>query len=508
MSDLPKIVIKHTRIEINNYDLGDCPKLEYMFSLYDMVTHTSNVKAIEYNPNTKKLIVPRGMDISFLIRHFLVQPVLDYNHDPVVNTKPTPIRYLTKDERQREILKFILGVDNYKYTRDKSQLHINATTGAGKTFITVGAICYTGARAIIITSSINWLTQWREKILEYTPIKDNEIFLVQGSASINKLATRDVTQYKIFLVSHSTIRSYGDNKGWDKVEQFFASLKCALKIYDEAHLYFDNITRIDYHSNTMKTLYLTATPLKSSSKEDFIYQLYFKNVPHISLFDEDNDPHVNYRAIHINSHPEPRVIQACSNAYGFDRNRYTNYICNDPIFLSFVVVLIDMLMNITGKVLIYIGTNSAINSVINHILYIYPFMANYIGIYTSIVTKEFKDEALKKKFIFSTTKSCGAASDIADLRVTVNLAEPFKSPVLARQTLGRCRADNTLYIDVIDDGFYFTKKYYKAKRPVFQQYAKSCNDVYMSEEDIMQRAGDLVEKYASHDVMCMPVFKR
>jgi hypothetical protein len=135
-------------------------------------------------------------------------------------------------------------------------------------------------------------------------------------------------------------------------------------------------------------------------------------------------------------------------------------------------------------------------------------MANYIGIYTSIVTKEFKDEALKKKFIFSTTKSCGAASDIADLRVTVNLAEPFKSPVLARQTLGRCRADNTLYIDVIDDGFYFTKKYYKAKRPVFQQYAKTCTETYMSEEEIMQRASDLVEKYASHDVMCMPVFKR
>ena len=26
----PKILVKHTRIEINNYEIGDCPKLEYV----------------------------------------------------------------------------------------------------------------------------------------------------------------------------------------------------------------------------------------------------------------------------------------------------------------------------------------------------------------------------------------------------------------------------------------------------------------------------------------------
>lgn len=507
-NNLPKIVLKHTRIEINNYYPGDCPNLEYMFTLDDRVSRKQYIKAIELDAENHKLIVPRGLDISYLTNMFMCTPYIDYECDPYVNAEPTPIKYLTRDERQMEILKFILGKDKYAYTAKKSQLSINATTGLGKTFLAVGAICYTGARAIIITSSINWLQQWKEKILEYTPIKEEEMFFVQGSGSINKLAIRDVTQYRIFLISHSTITSFGNTNGWHKVDEFFASLKCSLKIYDEAHLYFDNMTRIDFHSNTKKTLYLTATPLKSDRAQDIIYQLYFKNVPSISLFDERKDPHVNYKAIHINTHPSAKVIQDCNSAYGFDRNKYTAFASKDPYFLNFVVILMDMLINISGKVLIYIGTNAAIDSILAHILDFYPFLGNYVGVYTSIIPKEQKEQALKKKFILSTTKSCGAASDIPDLMVTVNLAEPFRSPVLARQTLGRCRADNSLYIDVVDEGFYYTKSYYKSKKPIFNRYAKSFTDIYMDIDEIEERTDKLLDKYNNYDIMCMQVFTR
>ena len=45
---MDKIVLKHTRIEINNYDLGDSPKLEYFFSIYDPLYHTTYYKGMEY----------------------------------------------------------------------------------------------------------------------------------------------------------------------------------------------------------------------------------------------------------------------------------------------------------------------------------------------------------------------------------------------------------------------------------------------------------------------------
>lgn len=500
-----KIVLKHSRIEINNYELGDAPQLEYIFSIWDPVYHRSYYKAFEYNEETKQLRLPRGIDIQYLKNTFMANPVVDKKCDEYVNTDPIPIKYLAKDDRQLEILKFILGVDNYRYTLSKSQLSCNSTTGSGKTFITVASICYTGSRAIIITNSIDWLNQWRDRILEYTNLDPKKIYMLTGVSSINKIHCRNPLDYQIFLASHATIRSYGDKNGWDKVEDLFKYLKCGMKIYDEAHLYFDNLYKIDFHSNTKKTIYLTATPARSSKDENAIYQLYFKNIPSISLFNENTDPHVNYIAMHFNSHPSPMDINACKNQYGFDRIKYVSYIVNKPNFNYLVSILIDMVINLNGKILIYIGTNAGIKCVYEYILSQFPFLNNNVGIYTSIV-KENKEINLTKKIILSTTKSCGAAQDIKDLKCVINLAEPFKSEVLARQTLGRCRNDNTMYIDVVDQGFYFTKKYYKDKKPIFSRYSKSCRDIIMKDDELINRYNAINDKYSSNKVMCTQIF--
>jgi hypothetical protein len=167
-----------------------------------------------------------------------------------------------------------------------------------------------------------------------------------------------------------------------------------------------------------------------------------------------------------------------------------------------------MVYNINGKVLIYIGTNSGIMTVYNHIISQFPFLNGHIGIYTSAVDKDEKEVNLYNKIILSTTKSCGAASDIKDLRCVINLAEPFKSEVLSRQTLGRCREDNTLYIDVVDNGFFFTKKYYEAKKPIFSVYSKSCKDIYMSDEELENRSIAIQNKYNTKKVMCSTVYKQ
>ena len=506
---IPKINIKHSRIEINNYEPGDNPRLEYLFSVYDPIYHASFPKGIDYDESIKRLYLPRGMDINMLKSNFMYEPHVDRNCDKFVNTDPIPIRYLAKDERQIEILKFILGEDKYFYTKTKSQLAINSTTGSGKTFVTVAGICYTGSRAIIITSSTNWLNQWRDKILEYTNLSKKQIYMIIGKSSIDKLIARDdVLNYQIFLASHSTIRSYGDKNGWNKVDELFKMLKCSMKIFDEAHLYFDNMAKIDYHSNTKKTIYLTATPARSNKEEDIIYKEYFRNVPSIELFDENKDPHVNYVGLLYNSHPSAYDIRNFSRGqYKFDRNIYTKYLVEQPYFKKLVSILIDMTLPMDGKVLIYIGVNDAIVKVYEYILENFPFLANHIGIYTTLVDKDIKEEALKKKYILSTTKSCGAASDIANLVCTIVLAEPFKSHVLARQTLGRCRADNTMYIDCVDTGAYRTNMYYKQKKSIFSQYAKSCREVFMDDNELDRRYNDVLNKYSpDKKVMMVKVY--
>ena len=510
MDKVPKILIKHSRIEINDYDIGDAPRLEYLFSVWDPIRHEPHYTGIEYNPVNKKLVLPRGMDIEYLKNIFMAEPIVDREPDPFINTDPIPIKYKPKDERQLEILKFILGEGKYKYTKAKSQLSVNSTTGSGKTFLTVAAICFLGCRSMIITSNTNWLEQWKARILEYTNLSSDDIYMIIGKGSINKLlARKNPERHLIFLASHSTIKSYGDNYGWDKVEELFKYLKISMKIFDEAHLYFDNMSKIDYHSNTKKTLYLTATPERSNKDEDVIYQQYFKNIPSISLFDENSDPHVNYISMMFKSHPSPYDVRRFSKGqFGFDRNTYISYIVDRPNFLKLITILVDMCMNISGKVLIYVGTNEGIVKVYNHIVNEFPFLVGHVGIYTSLTSNEQdKQENLRKKFILSTTKSCGAASDIADLAVTIVLAEPFKSPVLARQTLGRCRADNTLYIDVTDASCYRTKMYNKQKKNIFLQYAKSCKEVWMEDNELDKRVDNIHNKYQTKKVMCMTVYK-
>ena len=68
--------------------------------------------------------------------------------------------------------------------------------------------------------------------------------------------------------------------------------------------------------------------------------------------------------------------------------------------------------------------------------------------------------------------------------------------------------DNTLYIDIVDQGFYFTKKYYEAKKPVFSMYSKSCSDIYLSDEELSSRAANVLNKYSNNNVMCTVVYNK
>ena len=152
----------------------------------------------------------------------------------------------------------------------------------------------------------------------------------------------------------------------------------------------------------------------------------------------------------------------------------------------------NILIKLNGKVLIYIGTNDAIFKTREWLVENYPDLAKDIGVYTSIVPKEEKALQLERRFILSTTKSAGAASDIKGLKAVVVLNEPFKSKVLARQTLGRTRDRNTYYFDIIDDSFVDIRRYYNAKKKIFSVYALDCKDINLNNNlDTMAELADV-----------------
>lgn len=489
-----KMVLTNSAVIINDYELGTCPTLERNFKVWDLTYHRFNIIGMYYDEINKRLYLPRGSDIDYIKRKLYstmngepltstIYRAHDYGYTKNIRMKKRP-----RNERQEEALRFMLCKDKYSSNYQKTQFSVNLNTGVGKTYCATGAISYLGIRSIIITAQSGILNQWEQRLLEYTDINKSDIAYLEGSQTLNRIINdqSSITNKSIYLVTHSTLQNYGSTYGWENVGLVFKKLGIGIKIFDEAHQNFYNMAMIDFFTNTWRTYYLTATPKRSDRDEDKIYQIYMKNIPSIDLFDDDVDPHTKYISIKYNSNPKPNDVVNCKNQYGLNHMAYINYLMTNDRFWMMFDYIFSIIYKAGGKALFYIGVNNAILKVRDRILFNYPELYDDIGIYTSI--SDNKADEKNKRYILTTTKSAGAGEDIAHLKYSVVLAEPFKSEVLARQSLGRTRDPDTLYIELVDVGFKQILRYYNAKKPVFAKYALSCKNLDVDNTRIINLA--------------------
>lgn len=491
-----KIEVFHTSIVISDYKFGDSEELERFFRIWEPLTHSYKYFGIYYDKENSKLYLPRGIDVWFVEKCLGCKAHINYKSDPYSFIgKDTMISKLPRDADQKEALRFLLGKGEYKSTSDKSQLFINLATGKGKSYCSITACSYMNIKFAVITYSTDCLNQWAGYIQEYTNIDSKRVCMVKGTGTINRIMQLGTENYDVFLLSHDTIKSYASQFGWDTITELFKKLNIGIKIIDEVHKNFTNTCMIDFYTNTMKTFYVTATKARSSQEENQIFQLYFKNILSIDLFDADKDPHTSYKALMYNSNPTARIISSCKNAYGLNRIAYMKYIVENENFYKLLSIVLDMSISHNAKTLIYIGINEGVLKVYEWIIKYFPTLQNNVGIYTTLTPKEQKQNELQKLIILSTMKSCAEAMDIKGLKITVVAAEPFKSDVLAIQSLGRTRDKNTLYIEFVDTGFYYTKYYYNCKKPVFKKYALDCSQIMYDQDILDQKFEEIMKKY-------------
>ena len=497
-----KIVVKQTYIIINDYTFGDYPKIENCFRTWDGVTHSLHYKCIEYDDTNKTLTLPRGMDISLLEKVIGVKAYYENKNSPFrYNNDKTLVRYKPKNEKQIETLSFLLGKGQYRYTKNYSQLAVNLNTGAGKTYLGIAYMSALNIKSVIITCSVDWLNQWKTRITEHTNILPRDICFIDGSDHARILMSKspeEIDRNKIYLITHGTIASLASNNGWDYISQLFTHLGIGIKIFDEAHLHFDNITAIDFHTNVYRTLYLTATPAKSDERENEIFQTYFKNVPNIVLFDPNSDPRTRYIAIRYKSGLDAKEISKCNTLYGFNRLIYCDQVIYKRNFDLICRVIMDIISRMRGKKLIFLSTNNAVMYMYEWIICNYPEYDNMVGIYTSI--NDDKESAKSKNIILTTSQSAGAALDISDVVCSVQLAEPYKSETQNRQRLGRTRGANTFYIDLIDDSCSTTSKYYINNLPLFEKYALSTKEMRFTNVELEDTAFRIMEERSKNGI--------
>jgi superfamily II DNA or RNA helicase len=327
-------------------------------------------------------------------------------------------------------------------------------------------------KAIVITHNDNIKEQWKSSMLKMTDLDEESICNIDGSATIKKLLKMKKLPYKVYLINHRSIQSYAKKEGWMAITELFEKLKVGVKVFDEAHLEFDNLMKTDLYTNVKKTIYLTATFQRSDYREDKVFSMCFKNIPMFGKETRDEKrKHIVYMAVKFNTRPDFQTQALIKGRHGFDRNRYIDYELQQPLFYKVIQYVLDYISDQEGKILILFSKNDAIDQVYDY-LQKNLNSDRTIGKYNSTVSDEEKRNALGADIILSTPKSLGTGSDIPGLRFNI-VTEQYSSPTSASQMSGRLREyapdKFTFHFELIDEGFPVAVNMYKKRLPVFKK---------------------------------------
>lgn len=451
---MKSIHAKFTSIVIPDYELGSQKKLEKSLSIYNEIYFRDEPVGYYYDHESRQLFLPRGLDLEYLENIFNLPVYVDSNFDPYEKAS-YKLKVEPRNDIQRKSLSFLLGYDEFEYTKKHSQLALTLPTSTGKTYVTIAALSFMKVKSIIITHNNNIKQQWYGSFLKNTNIDERLILDIKGSSVINKILKFDKKlPYKVFLINHRTIFSYAKKNGWNSITELFKKLQVGVKVYDEAHLEFGNLFKTDIYTNTRKTFYLSATFGRSESHENKVFNLVFKNIAKFGKeAKKELRKHIIYTIIYFNSNPNVEDRASIKGRKGWlDRNKYSDYLMDKDIAFELLDYLMKFFADKEGKKLIMSSKIQSTEEIYKYLSDNYPNLS--VGIYNSKVKE--KEKSLLCDIISTTPKSLGTGTDIPGLRVVINF-EPYSSEISANQYSGRLREyssdQNTVYVELVDRGF-------------------------------------------------------
>lgn len=476
---MKQIKIYHTHTEISPYELGENEHLEKILSIYLEKRHKYD--PIGYCVKDGILYVPRG------INQFMLQKM--FGSTAFVMTQPDNFAYFPRDIKclaiprnkiQEESVKFLTSQDRFVNTYGASQQALLLDTGDGKTIVTIMSILYHRMNAMIITHIEDIKQQWIDAFKDKTNIPEDKLINIDSSDTIDKLLDGKIEPGYIYFVNHRTIQSYAKKNGWGKITEFFQFIKVGIKVYDEAHKEFKNIIRMDFFTNTKKTIYLTANFGRSNTKEGYLFKRCFSSV--VTFGEETKNyeekrRHIIAVFVLYRSNPTINQINEVNNSYGLSAMNFMNYsLYEDPDHTLWDIFLDTFLLasRAEGKILITVPR-------IKDIYFIYRQLQPYLDgrsisyIHYKIPEEE-RELAKESDVIVSTIDSCGTGKNISKLRSVINLT-PFSSEITTNQLSGRLReyspTEDTFFWDLIDIGFPACEHQYTVKKKYLKKKCKA-----------------------------------
>lgn len=460
-----------TKICITNYDLGDSLKLEKSLSVWDPVIFQVVYQAFEYDEDNRILTIPGGYNL-FYLEEILTKPYTfdDSHKDIVEDYRKTmfSLKYPTRNTLQNQAINFLMRKINQKF--------LSLETGGGKTYCTIHYVFKSKKMPITFVDQENIASQWLDRILYFTSIKEDEIYTISGQKSIDKImnmSDEEIGKYKWFIAIHRTMSNYLASEGHDKVKALFKKMGIGVRLYDEAHVEYRNIFNMD-SSYDCESVYITATPTRSNPLENKVYQNMFslKSVPR---FVGKGDNYHNVLVYKYTTKPDLDEEMSMKSKYGFDAIKWTNYIMNDnfEIFSESLTEILDLVYRKNShKTAVLIKSIELCDKVYDEFKDYLGEKGLTCGRYHSKVKN--KDAELEKDVIFTTEKSFGKALDIPGLSVCVNTV-PCSSEATVLQIIGRLREipdKEVFFVDMYDYGFDMQCKQAAKRLKIYKNKAK------------------------------------
>lgn len=465
------IEVSRNNIVIRNVenDSAELKKLTYKYSLYDKLYRKYTFSAFFRDGND--LYIPSSVGVEEIQQLFPKKETV-VNLNNVAKSKSVSYNMLCqpRDDLQKQALDFLMKMKKDPETHSR---FLSLATGSGKTYVTINLVSKLRKKPMIIVDAIDLATQWKREFLKHTDLTDDDILILSGQESIDKEILNPTK--KIYIAVHRTLGNMMTNNV-NSMNVLMNKLGIGIRVFDESHVEFGNICKINAFSNVEYTLYLTATPNRSNFNDDSLYAKIFSKIPFFNGKEMGSEKYHTIILATMNSLPSFDEKIGIRTQYGFSQAKWGAYAASSgyETLLETLTTLIDKLklLERDKKMAIILPTIDLIKKISVDLKENYKDIE--IGTFIGEISKKKREDELDKKVILTNEKIFGKGKDVKDLEIVINFV-PVGSVVVTEQILGRLRniGKSAILIDVTDIGFDECVRQQKIRK----RFYKKCKTV-------------------------------
>lgn len=457
--------------DFEDYCIPACDEIEkhYLGTPEERGRLINNALSKEFNncaidPKEPEKLIEAARSLGYMAHHILIRekPSLLFEYKPYI--KITNIEYVG-ETKQRCILiddpEHLYLAENYVVTHN--------------TYCGVAVSAYFHAKVVIACPISKLLDQWKQSFLDFTSLREDKIMIVKGSKACEKIRRGECHDIVAFIFSSDTIMSYIKSHGNRACMEMMMQTGAYIKIIDEIHKDMKIVSAIEAMCNFRMNYYMSASPWRTDRKENFIFDLMYKNVPRFgSDFKQKEERHINivvkqYRFIPtddqikqmyrknlgLNTRAYERVLINASP----DQRRDFEYSVNTMLQWSHDLLKKD------NKVLILCQTVDGTEYMEKLAEKVFPGQCSHY--HATGMSKQEREEALTKRIICATSSSMGTGADVKGIQHVINICS-YSNPIDASQLPGRARKlkDGTpvVYIELVNMGYRKTVSQYESRK--------------------------------------------